>query len=275
MQVGSRPPFQKPDFSSQNTHVQEIRVSVCLEDGTPIAAELVELARMDLMLRVDRPLRYGTPIRLVLFRDFARGVAHCRAVVHWCRTEQGSWRLGAFLTTPIADSITERCGGELRAHLRYPAGWKSWVRIEPTGRLEQAIIHDYSIAGICSQLPCPAEAGQQLSLFSYGSGVPNSEIPVRVQWCRPYDGGFLTGCFIPGHRGKDLPGIFENHDAIHADLHGSDLVHAANDPSHVSWIEQSLQECFHTVQEHRQIEGEDNPSKIRLEQDHSGGWTMR
>jgi hypothetical protein len=277
MLAGSTPPSRQPRNTSDNDRVQDIRVSVCLEDGTPVAAELVELARMDLMLRVDRPLRFSTPIRLVLFRDFSRGVAHCRAVVHWCRTERGCWKLGAFLTTPIADCITDRCGAELRAHLRYPAGWKSWIRIDDTGQLERALIVDYSVAGVCTSLPCAVEPGKQLSLFGSGSTVNSPEIPARVQWCRPHQSGFMMGCFIASQRGKDLPRIFENHDAIHASETSSDVALAANDPGHLRWIEQTMQEHFLPVEPIPQPPQQtEQPQKrlFRLEPDHSGAWNL-
>jgi PilZ domain len=275
MQVGSIPPSDQKTTEASAICVHEIRVSVCLEDGTPVAAELVELARMDLMLRVDRPLRFSTPIRLVLFRDFAGGVAHCRAVVHWCRTEQGCWKLGAFLTTRIADCITERCGADLRAHLRYPAGWNSWVRFDANGQLERAMIYDYSIGGVSVLLPCRAEPGEQLSLFGSGSPHSSQEVHARVQWCHPHEKQFLVGCFLPSQSGKDLPRIFENLGAIHAEAHNSEAVHAANDPGHVSWIEQALLENFRAVESPAPVAQDEDRQQIRLEADPSGAWTIR
>lgn len=264
--------------SAENVHLagrapgEEIRVAVCTEDGTPLAAELIELARTDLLFRADRPLRFSTPLRMVLFRDFSSGVANCRAVVHWCQTEGRAWRLGAFLTTPVPDHLTEhQCDG-LRAHLRYPAGWKSWVRSESNGRLEQAVVEDYSIAGACLRLPASCMPGEQLVLFGAGGPQSSLRLTMQVQWCRPDQQSYLVGCFVPLHRGRELPRMFSNLDALHVSQQDNSGDERHLESSRIRWIEQTLQEEFQAPPANPQAVAA--PQRIRLEPDATGSWKI-
>ena len=85
----------------------DISVSVCLETGTPIPAHLVEVARLDLMILTDRPLRYGTTVQLALFSDLVSSVTQTHGIVHWCRPHQHGWQIGIFMTMPLPDRLTE------------------------------------------------------------------------------------------------------------------------------------------------------------------------
>ena len=193
----------------------EISVSVCLDSGTPIPARLIELARLDLMIVSDRPLRYGTAVQLALFSDLVSSVAQTRGIVHWCRPHRHGWHIGIFMTMPLPDRLTERGWSELRITLRYECNWKAWILWESDGQLEPVWISNYSIKGVCLTAQRVVPQGSKFTLFGSGGANDRAVLNGDVQWTRQKPEGVQTGCHIHGQRGRDLPKMFGNLDAVH------------------------------------------------------------
>ena len=195
----------------------EIQLSACLDCGTPLPSKLLELARMDLTFITDRPLRYGTPLQLAIYSDFINAVTHNRANVHWCRPHPLGLQIGAFLTQSLPDRITENHWTDLRSSLRYECNWKAWVLWGEETKLEAIKILNYSINGLCMLAPCDIPANQDFSLFGATGSRESAVLRGQTQWCRSVEGRFQIGGLIHGQRGRDLPRMFGNLKAVHAD----------------------------------------------------------
>lgn len=201
--------------SASRIQQPEISVSVCLDCGTPIPARLLELTRQDLMILTDRPLRYGTNLQLALFGNLMTTVTQNRGLVHWCRPNQQGWQIGAFLTMPLPNRLTEREWSELRGSLRYECNWRAWVLWEGDGKLDPVWMTNYSIGGICLETKRIVPQGSKFTLFGSNGTKDRSALNGEVQWIRQNTEGVLLGCHIHGQRGRDLPKMFGNLDSVH------------------------------------------------------------
>lgn len=204
-----------PARNAGRTPPAEISVSVCLDSGTPIPARLVELARLDLMIVTDRPLRYGTAVQLALFSDLVSSVTQTRGTAHWCRPHQHGWQIGIFMTMPLPDRLTEREWSDLRNTLRYECNWKAWILWDGDGQLEPVWISNYSIKGVCLTAKRVMPQGSRFTLFGSGGAKDRAVLNGDVQWTRQNSDGVQIGCHIQGQRGRDLPKMFGNLDAVH------------------------------------------------------------
>lgn len=195
----------------------EIAVSVCLDCGTPIPARMMDLARNDLAILTDRPLRFGTPLQLALFSDLVSAVTQNRAIVHLCRPHPSGWQIGAFLTSPLPDRLTESVWNDLKNSLRHECNWKAWILWDETGELEAVRILNYSINGLRLSSATPVSAGSTFALFGSAGRHDRAVLKGRVQWCRGVEDGCQIGCVVHAQRGRDLPKMFGNLAAVHVD----------------------------------------------------------
>ncbi len=204
-----------PGVSPSRFSHPEISVSVCLDCGTPIPARLEELARMDLMLLTDRPLRFGTSIQLAIFSDLVSAVTYNRAVVHWSRPHSCGWQIGAFLTQPLPDRLIEQSWNDLRTALRYDCNWKGWLLLETGGELEPVRILQYSISGLCMRTETMIPVNSRFSLFGTSATCGPAVISGQIDWCRTVEESIQAGGIIHGQKGRDLPRLFESMPAVH------------------------------------------------------------
>lgn len=203
-----------------------VKASACLECGTPLAAELVDVARMDLLMLADRPLRYGTALRVALFSDLVSSVAYATVSVHFCRATHEGWQIGGFLSQPLPDILVERFWDNLRGQLRYECDWKGWVLWDKDGLLDAAQLVGYSLSGLRMIVQKPVADGSEFSLFRSSSQSDGGFVRARTEWSRQIGPNeFIVGCFIPSQRGRELPRMFGNL----ADVHFENF-----DPSHPS-----------------------------------------
>ena len=170
---------------------------------------------MDLMLLTDRPLRFGTSIQLALFSDLVSAVTYNRAVVHWSRPHSGGWQIGAFLTQPLPDRLTENSWNDLRNTLRYDCNWKAWLLLDNGGELEPVRILNYSITGLRMRTECMIPQNSSFSLFGASAMRGPAVISGRIQWCRTVDETIQAGGTIHGQKGRDLPRLFGSMTAVH------------------------------------------------------------
>ena len=190
--------------------------NVCLEDGIPLAAELLDVARLDILLLADRPIRYGTTLQLAIFSDLVSSVAYTKATVHYCRVTHEGWQIGAFFELPIPDHMIERNWHDLRIQLQYECDWKGWALWDETGRLECVQIVGYSLDGLRLVIDEPVSTGTNVTLYGSGGNRGTSVLKARVEWCRTFDCQTIIGCFIAGGGGRDLPKLFGNLSDVHA-----------------------------------------------------------
>lgn len=221
----------------------EIFLSACLEGGIPLPAQLLELARVDLTFLTDRPLRFGTPVQIAIFSDFVSSVAQHKAIVHWCRPHARGWHVGAFLTQPLPDRLTSHEWNDLRSTLRYDCTWKAWALWAETGVLESVQIQNYSITGLRLVKDTAVLPEMEFSLFGSAGRRDRAVVKGKVQWCRPVEGCFHVGALIHGQKGRDLPRIFGNLDAVHVDSSQPDDIHSGESQETLR-CEQELMERF-------------------------------
>lgn len=221
----------------------EISVSACLDCGTPLPARLLDLARSDLLLLTDRPLRFGTPLQLAIFSDLCSAVTQNRAIVHWCRPSAKGWQIGAFLTQTLPDRLTACEWSDLRGTLRYDCNWKAWIHWEGTGQLESVRILNYSISGLRLNSERAVPLRSVFSLFGSAGFRDRAVLQGQVHWCRSSEDVFELGCIIHGQRGRDLPKMFGNLNAVHVDSAEQVLCYA-RDSEETLRCEQSLDERF-------------------------------
>lgn len=195
----------------------EISVSVCLDSGIPIPARLLELARTDLRILADRPLRCGTILQVSLFSDLIRPVTQNRATVHWCRPHEAGWQIGAFLTDSLSDRLTEMSWCDLKNSLRYDCNWRAWILWDGATQPEATHIVNYSISGVRLEHSRPISANSTFRLLNSAAAGDRAILNGRVHWCRPLDDHYQLGCLIHGQQGRELPKMFGNLDAVHID----------------------------------------------------------
>ncbi len=230
---------------TQKSETPEIYISVCLDCGTPIPARLIELARMDLMMLTDRPLRFGTQLQVAMYSDLISAVTQNRAVVHWCHPQQSGWQVGAFLSQPLPDRLTENTWHDLRNNLRYDSNWRAWALFDGCGSLESVRILNYSINGLRLSLPGRRHLSGGFSLFTSSGSRDRSLLDGQIQWCREVDDSTQIGCLIHGQRGRELPKMFGRLDAIHI-AETEDLKRGSGESIETLRCEMSLQERFLT-----------------------------
>lgn len=193
-----------------------VRISVCLECGTPVPTELVEVTRVDLMFLTDRPLRFGTPLQLVMFGELVTTSEYSTAHVHYCRPTHRGWQIGVFLNKTVPDRLTQNSWDEMRTELRYDCDWKAWILWQSNGELDPVRLQCYSISGMRMQLNRRVETGSQFTVFGSASQRSQSVLGGRVEWCREVEGTFVAGCYFASRRGRELPRLFGNLTDIHA-----------------------------------------------------------
>ncbi len=221
----------------------EIHLSACLDTGIPLPAKLLDLARMDLIFITDRPLRFGTALQVSIYSDFINAVTQNRAVVHWCRPHPLGWQIGAFLGQPLPDRLTENHWNDLRGTLRYECNWKAWVLWDEGGELEAVKILDYSIGGLRIALSKQVAVNRSLSLFGSSGSRDRAVLNGQVQWCRNVEQTYQAGVMVFGQRGRELPKMFGNLDAVHVDGTRTDHQSAVESPETLRF-EQALEERF-------------------------------
>ena len=236
-------PINSAGSSAGRSDSPEIYLSACLDTGIPLPAKLLELARMDLIFITDRPLRFGTALQLSIYSDFISAVTQNRAVVHWCRPHPLGWQIGAFLGQPLPDRLTENHWNDLRGTLRYECNWKAWVLWDEGGELETVKILDYSIGGLRITASRYLAVNQCLSLFGSSGARNRAVLNGQVQWCRNVEQTYQAGVMVFGQRGRELPKMFGNLEAVHVDGTRPDHQQAV-ESSETRRFEQGLEEQF-------------------------------
>lgn len=219
-------------------------VSVCLECGTPIPAELTDVSRLDLLILADRPLRYGTLLNLAIYHDLVTSIACTRAVVHYCRATHRGWQIGAFLTQPLHGRLSVQTWDDVRSQLRYECDWKAWVLWDQDGQLDPVSITCYSINGMRIEGQRAVTPGSEFSLFGSSGYRGQSVLTGRIEWCRRVDDRFVAGCFVPGQRGRDLPRLFGNLTAVHMDAAAPPQFAAGDDVAELPGFQAIVTEQF-------------------------------
>lgn len=192
-----------------------IHMCGCLESGTPLPLCVTEIARGDVRLTTDRPLRYGTPISLVMYQDLISGTVPNRGIVHWCRPSTIGWELGVYLNAPIPENMMSNSWWELRDSLRFSCNWGAWLQIPDVEARKPMQILDYSLCGMRLHCETRLAMGVEVSVCTSSS---QHAPPVLVGTIEHHDASTSNyGCFLPHETGRFLPGLFNQNTALHVE----------------------------------------------------------
>ena len=185
---------------------------MCLPNGHPLPVSIIDVARGDLRILTDRPLRFGTRTNIVFFcRDLTNTTPNT-GIVHWCRPAESGWEMGLFLNSPIPESMVSGSWWELRDSIRYPCRWQAWIIDQPSASRRPITITDYSLGGIGFECPYRLTVGTQIQI----SQSPHPSVPAYVLGrVERVIGGGGYGCFLPREGGRFLPGMFNASQTLH------------------------------------------------------------
>lgn len=190
-----------------------IQICACLESGVPLPLNVEEIARGDVRLTTDRPLKFGTRLTMAIFLDFLSGSVPNRGVVHWCRPSVSGWQLGIFLNSPIPESMMSRSWWELRDSIRYACNWPAWLSL-PNQSIRQPIrILNYSLCGIKISCDASLSIGTEFGICTSSSEHSPPTLVGRVERTDVAPSQF--GCYLPHETGRFLPGVFNQSSALH------------------------------------------------------------
>ena len=185
----------------------------CLESGVPLPLNISEISRGDVRLTTDRPLKFGTPIALIMYLDFVSGTVPNRGVVHWCRPSNSGWELGVYLNSPIPESMLSKSWWELRDNLRYPCNWSAWLQSSEFATRQRMRILNYALSGIKISCAANLKLGQEfgicISMSEYSAPVMLGRIERIDSAPNQY------GCYLAHEAGRFLPGIFHQSSDLH------------------------------------------------------------
>ncbi|MCA9034990.1 MAG: hypothetical protein KDA91_07670 [Planctomycetaceae bacterium] len=194
-----------------------MKVAISLPDGMPLATEMLDIAREDILVLTDRPLRFGTRLRVAVFGDLVSMVVYTEAIVHFSRATHCGWKIGAFLDRVLPERLVDHHWDDLRSQIRYDCDWKAWVHTEQTGDLEAVHLIDYSLSGIRLALNSPLEMGTKFRLHSSAGKSRCVSLYGRIEWCRFVEGRYVAGALLPDQQGRLIPRLFGNLIDLHFD----------------------------------------------------------
>jgi len=184
-------------------------VSVCTDKGFPIPARMCETGATEVRVQTDRPIAFGTTLRLAICTNFHSVVAVTEAVVHHCQPADSGWWLGLFLKARLPEGLLSDPSADNRSEIRYDVNWRAWLRNPETGDLTSAMIVNYSLSGIRLQVPHSMDTNQWVDLLKSPSTDAKPVTALRVQWCRQEaDRDFSVVARIPDRNGRLIPVAF-------------------------------------------------------------------
>lgn len=190
-----------------------IKVSACLESGLPLPSAVQDIARSDVRLLTDRPLRFGTRINLVLYLNLVSSTVPNVGVVHWCRPSTHGWELGLYLNSPIPESLISKSWWELRQSIRYECHWRAWLVGQEDAPRNMIVIGNYSLCGMKFESPLKLVPGSDIQISH--SAAPSVPAYIRGRVERVGQNVNDYGCYLPHESGRFLPSMFNHGSTLH------------------------------------------------------------
>jgi len=186
-------------------------VSACTEAGLPVPVRVCEAGATEFRLQTNRPIEFGTLLRLSVCTSFHSRVAVTEAVVHHCQPADSGWWVGVFLRQCLPEFLLTDSSAEHRSEIRYEANWRIWLRPVDSTELIAAVIENYSLSGISLLLPEAVDTDQTLELLATPAPEETPVLRVRIQWCRRIgDRSYRLCGRIPDHSGRSIPVAFHS-----------------------------------------------------------------
>ena len=192
-----------------------IQACASLDSGVPLPVRVLQVARTDIKILTDRPLRFGTRLRLAMYVNMQSVSASNNAVVHWCRPGSEGWQIGAFFTSTLPEHLLTDAWWELRNQIRYEANWRAWIRWSGTQSAEPVQLLDYSISGVRMNYAGHVQSGRTFWLYSSSVNDTRPLLEGRVQWVGESADGCSLGCYLFNEKGRELPRAFNQSSILH------------------------------------------------------------
>ena len=209
--VHNSPRTLRNDAFNATWHRDQWVVSACTEQGLPIPARVCEAGATDLRIQTNRPVVFGSTLRLAVCTSFHSVVAVTEGVVHHCQPADSGWWVGLFLKTRLPEDLLAAPSAENRSEIRYDVNWRAWIRPSGSTDLTSAVIQNYSMSGIRLRIPHGLETNSSVDLLR--SPTPDSKpvASLRVQWCRQEgERDYCIVARIPDRPGRAVPAAFHS-----------------------------------------------------------------
>lgn len=163
------------------------------------AAYIIESAKYDLHLSLERPVSAGEIVEFSVSTGFPVETKVVTGAVHWSMSHRVSPEIGIALSAPVPPELIVASRGSLRNDIRYPCKVAGMLGLADEKSLKPATAINYSRSGMCLQADARYEVGQELC-FEWNSWVGRTEsasgrsMNASIRWVSQIGGMSLIGC---------------------------------------------------------------------------------
>jgi hypothetical protein len=166
------------------------------------SAYIIESAKYDLHLSLERPIPVGETVEFSVSTGFPVESKVVTCAVHWSMSHRVNPEIGVAVSTPVPPELIIASRGSLRNDIRYPCKVSGMLGLVQDKSLKPATAINYSRSGMCLQATERFEIGQELR-FEWSSWVGRTEsaglrtIKASIRWISHVGGMSLIGCDTP------------------------------------------------------------------------------
>ncbi len=167
------------------------------------SAYIIESAKHDLHLSLERSIPAGETVEFSVSTGFPVETKVFTGVVHWSMSHRVNSEIGVALSAPVPPELIMVSRGSLRNDIRYPCKVAGMLGLAVEKSLKPATAINYSRSGMCLQAgERHFEVGQELR-FEWSSWVGRTEsasgrsIKASIRWISFVGGMSLIGCDTP------------------------------------------------------------------------------
>ena len=163
------------------------------------SAYIIESAKYDLHLSLERPIPAGEMVEFSVPTGFPVEMKAVTGAVHWSVSHRVNPEIGVAVATPVLPELIVASRGSLRNDIRYPCKVAGMLGIAQDKILKPATAINYSRSGMCLQATENYEAGQDLQ-FEWSSWIGRTEsssgrnLKASIRWISHVGGMSLIGC---------------------------------------------------------------------------------
>jgi hypothetical protein len=166
------------------------------------SAYIIESAKYDLHLSLERPIPAGETVEFSVATGFPVESKVVTCAVHWSMSHRVNPEIGVAVSRPVPPELIVASRGSLRNDIRYPCKVAGMLGLAQDKLLKPATAINYSRSGMCLQATERFEIGQELR-FEWSSWVGRTEsagsrtINASIRWISHVGGMSLIGCDTP------------------------------------------------------------------------------
>jgi hypothetical protein len=166
------------------------------------SAYIIESAKHDLHLSLERPIPAGETVEFSVSTGFPVETKVVTGAVHWSMSHRVNSEIGVAVTAPVPPELIVASRGSLRNDIRYPCKVAGMLGLVQDKMLKPATAINYSRSGMCLQSTERFEAGQELRFEwnSWGGRTESAsgrEMTASIRWISHVGGMSLIGCDTP------------------------------------------------------------------------------